>query len=113
MPGTGRLAREAVNLSALVQDACELFQPLADDKRVALAADVRADILVLGDLQRLHNGFEFSREKAVSSRSPSPGRPTSAGTIQPFPTLPNGNLPAIFPSSYLGIIQLSGFSPMA
>jgi signal transduction histidine kinase len=48
--------RHPINLGALIQDACELFQPLAEDKAVELACEIRADGMVMGDramLQRL------------------------------------------------------------
>ncbi|MGD9006889.1 MAG: ATP-binding protein [Desulfobacteraceae bacterium] len=48
--------RHPINLGVLIQDACELFQPLAEDKAIELACEIRADGMVMGDramLQRL------------------------------------------------------------
>jgi heavy metal sensor kinase len=48
--------RHPINLGALVQDACELFQPLAEDKAIELAFEIHADGMIMGDrsmLQRL------------------------------------------------------------
>jgi heavy metal sensor kinase len=48
--------RHPVELGALMQDACELFQPLAEDNGVELACRIDADGVVMGDramLQRL------------------------------------------------------------
>jgi heavy metal sensor kinase len=48
--------RHPINLGPLIQDACELFQPLAEDKGIELACEIRADGMVMGDralLQRL------------------------------------------------------------
>jgi signal transduction histidine kinase len=68
--GAGRTTREAVDLSALVQDARELFQPLADDKGIALAADVPAGVLVLGDVQRLQRMVANLLDNAVKYTAP-------------------------------------------
>jgi signal transduction histidine kinase len=44
---------EKVDMSALVQDACELFQPIAEDKEVALTWHADASVTVSGDRQML------------------------------------------------------------
>jgi heavy metal sensor kinase len=48
--------RQSIELGALIQDACELFQPLAEDNGVELACRIFAEGMVMGDramLQRL------------------------------------------------------------
>ena len=51
--GTGKLIREQVDISGMVRDACELFQPIAEDKCVALTSRIPASFYANGDRQRL------------------------------------------------------------
>lgn len=51
--GAGRLRREDADMSAMLKEACELFQPIAEDKDIALGCSAPADHLVRGDIQRL------------------------------------------------------------
>jgi signal transduction histidine kinase len=68
--GAGRLDRIAVDLSALVQDVCELFQPLADDKKITIVANVAPGALVLGDLQRLQRMMANLLDNAIKYTPP-------------------------------------------
>jgi heavy metal sensor kinase len=68
--GVGRLVMEKIDLSALVQDACELFQPLADDKGITLAAHVPAGVLVPGDIQRLQRMAANLLDNAIKYTAP-------------------------------------------
>lgn len=51
--GVGVLATKEVDLAGVVKDACELFQPLADDNHISLTCNAPAPVLVSGDVQRL------------------------------------------------------------
>jgi signal transduction histidine kinase len=51
--GAGKLRMEEVDLSALVREACELFQPIAEDKGIALTADTPPNNFITGDVPRL------------------------------------------------------------
>ena len=51
--GTGRLAIEKIDIAALVRDACELFEPIAEDKGVNIIQRLPASCYVYGDVQRL------------------------------------------------------------
>jgi heavy metal sensor kinase len=51
--GVGKLVMEEVDFTRLIQEACELFQPLAEDKGIALVFNVPAGHAVIGDVQRL------------------------------------------------------------
>lgn len=75
--GAGRLARKAVDLSALVQDACELFQPLADDKKITVTTDVAPGARVRGDLQRIQRMVANLLDNAIKYTPPG-GRVTVA-----------------------------------
>ena len=51
--GASNLAMEKVDMAGVVEDACELFQPLAEDKGIEIVADVTTSSVVNGDIQRL------------------------------------------------------------
>jgi len=51
--GAGKLRMEKVDLSALVRAACDLFQPIAEDKGIALTADTPPNNFITGDVSRL------------------------------------------------------------
>ncbi|MDH3774258.1 MAG: ATP-binding protein [Deltaproteobacteria bacterium] len=51
--GAGNLAVEEVDMAEVVEDACELFQPLAEDKSITIVTEVATSSLVNGDTQRL------------------------------------------------------------
>ena len=51
--GAGNLAMGEVDLARVVEDACELFQPLAEDKGVTIDAELPSHVWVHGDVHRL------------------------------------------------------------
>jgi heavy metal sensor kinase len=51
--GAARVAFQEVDLSGVVEDACDLFQPVAEDRGVALRCASDGKSAVLGDLQQL------------------------------------------------------------
>ena len=51
--GTGKLIREQVDISGMVRDAYELFQPIAEDKCITLTSRIPATFYANGDRQRL------------------------------------------------------------
>lgn len=51
--GAGKLVREEVDLVSLVAEACELFQPLVEDKGQSVVTDFPHHCPVYGDIQRL------------------------------------------------------------
>jgi len=51
--GAGDLVREEVDLARLVKDACELFQPLVEDKDQTVVTELPGSCPVYGDIQRL------------------------------------------------------------
>ena len=51
--GAGNLAMGEVDIATLVEDACELFQPLAEDKGLTIVAELPTNCRVYGDVQRL------------------------------------------------------------
>ncbi len=51
--GAGKLSLEEVDMAMVVEDACELFEPLAEDKSVTIIAELPNRSWVYGDVQRL------------------------------------------------------------
>jgi heavy metal sensor kinase len=83
--GVGEFDRKRVDLSGIIQDACELFQPMAADKGVSLVCDHAEEIAVMGDtamLQRmsanlLDNAIKYTPAGGnvlVAVHSPNDGR---------------------------------------
>jgi heavy metal sensor kinase len=51
--GAGNLVMEEVDMAGVVEDACDLFQPLAEDKDLTIVTEVITDSFVRGDTQKL------------------------------------------------------------
>jgi signal transduction histidine kinase len=51
--GAGHLATEEVDMAGVVEDACDLFQPLAEDKDLTIVTELVTDSFVHGDTQKL------------------------------------------------------------
>ena len=73
--GAGNLAMEEVDLTRLVGDACELFQPLAEDKNITVVAKVPTNSHVHGDMQRLQRMVANLLDNAIKY-TPSDGTVT-------------------------------------
>ena len=71
--GSHAARAERVDLSALLTDAAELYQPAAEDKAVEVAADVPAGIFVRGDADLLFQAISNLLDNAVKF-TPSGGR---------------------------------------
>ncbi len=51
--GVSKLEMTEINISELVRDACELFQPIAEDREICLTPQLKAEISMCVDKQRL------------------------------------------------------------
>ncbi|MGH7769700.1 MAG: sensor histidine kinase [Candidatus Binatia bacterium] len=69
------LPMEEVNLTGVVRDACELFQPVAEDKGVNLVVEIAADLKVRGVLQGLQRMLANLIDNALNY-TPRPGTVT-------------------------------------
>ena len=66
--GVSKLEMEKTGMAKLVRDACELFQPSAEEKGVTLISEISDDNFVYGDIQRiqrmvvnlLDNAFKYT-----------------------------------------------------
>src|SRR6266545_7210962 len=71
----GKLATEEVDMAVVVRDACELFQPVAEDKGVDLVVEIGTDLRVRGALQGLQRMLANLIDNALNY-TPSPGTVT-------------------------------------
>jgi heavy metal sensor kinase len=51
--GTAKLQKRPVDISRVVQEACELFLPIAEDKDISLEHEIPAGYQISGDVQRI------------------------------------------------------------
>jgi heavy metal sensor kinase len=72
--GAGNLAMAEVDMTRVVEEACELFQPPAEDKGVAVVVEVSTGALVYGDIQRLQRMVANLLDNAIKYTPP-------AGTV--------------------------------
>ncbi len=72
--GAGNLARAEVDMTRVVEEACELFQPPAEDKGIAVVVEVSTGALVYGDIQRLQRMVANLLDNAIKYTPP-------AGTV--------------------------------
>ena len=71
----GKLTTEEVDIAGVVRDACELFQPVAEDKGVKLVVEIGADLKVRGVLQGLQRMLANLIDNALNY-TPRPGTVT-------------------------------------
>lgn len=71
--GEGEFVFEAVNLSALVLEACDLFLPVAEDKAIDFSVDVADPVMVEGDIKMLQRAVSNIIDNALKY-TPGKGR---------------------------------------
>jgi heavy metal sensor kinase len=71
----GKLATEEVNMAGVVRDACDLFQPVAEDKGVNLVVEIGTELKVRGALQGLQRMLANLIDNALNY-TPPPGTVT-------------------------------------
>jgi signal transduction histidine kinase len=72
--GAGNLAMTAVDMASVVEEACELFQPSAEDKGIAVVVEASTKALVYGDIQKLQRLVANLLDNAIKYTPP-------AGTV--------------------------------
>jgi heavy metal sensor kinase len=63
--GADKISREEIDLRGLVREACELFEPLAEDKKVALSCNVPDRNLVVGDTRMIQRMLSNLLDNAI------------------------------------------------
>ncbi len=63
--GVNKLSREEIDLAGLVRDACELFEPTAEDKKVILSCDVPTHTDYIGDTRMVQRMLSNLLDNAV------------------------------------------------
>jgi len=71
--GVDKLSREEINLTGLVREACELFEPTAEDKRVTLSCDVPPKSQIVGDNRMIQRMLSNLLDNAIKY-TPSGGK---------------------------------------
>ncbi len=71
--GVDRLTREEVDMAGLIRNACELFQPIAEDKGVTMSWDVPDTCRFFGDLRMIQRMLANLLDNAIKY-TPSAGR---------------------------------------
>jgi heavy metal sensor kinase len=68
--GVEKPSREEVDIAALIRKACELFQPIAEDKKVGLAYRPAEKTLLLGDNRMLQRMLSNILDNAIKYTPP-------------------------------------------
>ncbi len=63
--GAANIKREEIDMALLVEDACELFQPLAEQKQIHLHFENHSKCLIMGDLQTLQRMLSNLLDNAI------------------------------------------------
>jgi heavy metal sensor kinase len=67
--GIGKLKQEEVDLAEVIQDACELFYPLAEDKGITLGCHVPGTFTLLGDTRLIQRMVANLLDNAIKYTS--------------------------------------------
>jgi signal transduction histidine kinase len=68
--GVDHLTREEVNLTEVVQGACRLFEPTAEDKGIALSCHLPDESRLLGDMQMIQRMLSNLLDNAIKYTPP-------------------------------------------
>jgi signal transduction histidine kinase len=63
--GVDKLPREEIDLAGLVREACELFEPAAEDKKITLSCDVPGQRQFVGDHRLIQRMFSNLLDNAI------------------------------------------------
>ena len=68
--GVGRFGKETVDLKKLLTDACDLFQPVADEKNIRLLTRLPDELVIRSDKGRLQRMLTNLLENAIKYTEP-------------------------------------------
>ncbi len=69
--GIGSPTIQSINMVRTIQDACELFQPLAEDKQIHLVCNAPEDINITGDMRLIQRMMANFIDNAIKYTDPS------------------------------------------
>ena len=67
--GVDNLAREKIDLSGLIREACELFEPMAEDKGITLSCNVPNGSSMMGDIRMIQRMLSNLLDNAIKNTS--------------------------------------------
>lgn len=56
---------KSIDLSRMIEDACELFAPLAEDKQILFEQDIQENIIIQADIRMLQRAFSNLLDNAI------------------------------------------------
>src|SRR3569623_505729 len=66
-----RLSHSPIDINGLVKNACELFLPFAEDKRIAMHVELSNDALIMGEATKIQRAIANLLENAIKYTLPS------------------------------------------
>ena len=96
--GVGEFNIEKVNLSKLIQDACELFRPAADEKGVNIITILPDKLYCQGDSNKLQRLVTNLLENSIKYTEPE-------GSVTISASLDNGQVNIVFEDTGIGISE--------
>jgi signal transduction histidine kinase len=107
--GVVAMSLSEVDVSALIEDACDLFRPLAEDKGLNVEVNTANECLVYGDRKKLQRAFANLLDNAIKYNvlggriTASVGRSDEGVTVSIRDTgigIPSEEIPRIFDRFY-------------
>jgi signal transduction histidine kinase len=68
--GVNKLSREEIDLAGLIREACELFEPTAEDKKVSLSCEVPTRSHFIGDTRVIQRMLSNLLDNAIKYTPP-------------------------------------------
>ena len=96
--GAEKLDKRPIDIAEVVETACELFQPIADTKKVKMAARVARPSPISGDLQKIQRMVANLLDNALKYTPPE-------GTVSVSVTGDNGHIVSSFSDTGIGISE--------
>lgn len=96
--GVNGVKAEKFDLVALIREACELFRPLADEKKINLKVDLPESLTLVSDLKKMQRIVTNLIENAIKYTA-------EGGTVAVFAAAQNGEVRINFKDTGVGISE--------